>query len=265
MYEQELALAEVAVQAAAEHLHRLDALSVLSLDGKDIKLSADKESEDILLERLDPSGVPTLAEESGMSGRQDGLRWIVDPLDGTYNYFRGLRELSCVSVALWDNLQPLVGVVRCLGTMQTFSGNVTTGRACLNGVPISSSGQEDLAQACLATGFPVYQSYDDAFLLRQLRRVQAFKKIRMFGTAALMSAFVGAGYVDAYSEDSIKLWDIAGGIAVSLAAGGAMHLVPLEDGACRVLLCASTTLLNRAEEFFFDSNIDYRGHPHVRI
>ena len=247
MFGSELALAKDAVRKAGAYLNGLQERFVDSDAGKDIKLAADRRSEELLLNALAPSGLPVLAEESGAHGGQDGLRWIIDPLDGTYNFFRGLKEFSCVSVALWNNLEPVLGVVYRLGVDQLFEGVVPAGQAACNGAALRTSRVAKPEKAAFATGFPVYMDYGEASLREYIASAQRFKKIRMFGTAALMSAFVGAGYVDVYSEKDIKLWDVAAGVAVTLAAGGAVDIAHGGEFKCTVLLCANAALLARLQ------------------
>ena len=253
MYQHEMALAKKAVLAAADYLDNLSIIDIDSLQGKDIKLEADRKSEQCLLQMLAPSGLPVLTEESGQIGLQSGLRWIIDPIDGTYNFFRGLKELSCVSVALWDDHKPVLGVVCRLGSRQLFEGNVATKIALVDDQPIKTSQIIQPDQAVLATGFPVYLDYDSKNLAQYIQSTQHFKKIRMLGTAALMSTFVGAGYLDVYTEKSIKLWDIAAGTAIALAAGGAVHIEDMENDLCHIALCANQPLLEKVLPLFFQS------------
>lgn len=251
MYKDELILAKRAVLTSAKYLEGLTDLSVDSLQGKDIKLEADRKSESLLIETLAESGIPVLAEESGALGEQDGLRWIIDPIDGTYNFFRGARDLSCISVALWDGMKPLTGTLYRLGAQQLFQGDVAAGKAFVNGIPIQTTGIVQPAEAALATGFPVYMDYSTDNLQKYILAAQQFKKIRMFGAAALMSTFVGVGYVDVYSEKSIKLWDVAAGVAITLAAGGAVRMDDMGNNKCHIALCANAELLENVTPILF--------------
>lgn len=244
MFEKEMAFAKEAAGKAAEYLDSLDRTVVNSQQGRDIKVQADLESERLLIGVLAASGLPILTEESGSIGTQKGPRWIVDPLDGTFNYYRGLKELSCVSVALWEDDRPILGVVRRLGRSSVFEGNVANGTAALDGFPIRVSGVLDPSQAALLTGLPVYAEQNENTLRRFIRLFDSFKKVRLLGAAALMSSFIGAGYCDVYTEDGIKLWDIAAGAAITLAAGGSMRLTVRDDDTCRIALCASDALLS---------------------
>ncbi len=72
----------------------------------------------------------------------------------------------------------------------------------------------------LATGFPSARSFDDSALLEFCRQFRLFKKVRLFGSAALSLAWLAAGRLDAYAEDDIWFWDVAAGLALVAAAGG---------------------------------------------
>jgi myo-inositol-1(or 4)-monophosphatase len=197
-------------------------------------------AEDVILELLSPAGMPVLCEESGLVGDAEdtGPRWIVDPLDGTANYQRRI-PLSCVSIGLFDGETPILGVIYDFHRDELFEGVVGDG-AWLNGEVIQVSDRIEPGMAVLATGFPVATSFDDAALLDRIRQFQAFKKIRLIGSAALSCAWVAAGRVDAYHERDIQLWDIAAGVALVRAAGGHVAMEPTDRGPyTRAVHCAA--------------------------
>jgi len=194
----------------------------------DLKIQADRKAEELILEALAPSGLPTFSEEAGGAANPgQGAAWIVDPLDGSVNFQRGL-PLCCVSIALYDAWRPLLGVVYDFNRGELFSGLVGKG-ATLNGQSIQPSSTQQVSQAVLATGFPAARDYSDDSLLRFLRRVQDFRKLRLLGSAALSLCYVACGRVDAYLEESIRFWDVAAGAAVVASAGGTVQFVPQED------------------------------------
>lgn len=260
MYEQELEWAKEAAKAAGDFLRERKKMHVNAADGKDIKLSSDINSEKIILDLLHKTGIPILSEESkeskeseenaeseksgrmGMPEDENGRLWIVDPLDGTANYWKGMQELSCVSVALMENDQPVLGVVYRFAVDELYYGAVGAG-AFLNDKPIHTSGVSQTGQAVAAAGFPVHRDYDDKSLAVFIRQVQKFKKIRMLGTAAVMGAFVAAGKIDAYMEEGIMLWDVAGAAALVLAAGGKARIDRLKDEQCICQLFANQELM----------------------
>lgn len=244
MYKAEYDLAMEAALKAGEFLENNYHPEIDSQAGKDIKLSSDRKSETIIVDILKTTKIPILSEECGMVGGGSGSKvWIVDPLDGTANYWKGMKELACVSVALWENGMPVLGVINRFHQKEIFSGIVGEG-AWLDGKPIHTSRIETVADAVLATGFPVRRNYTDASLHGFVRQVQNFKKVRMLGAAAVMGAFVAAGRVDAYREEQIMWWDIAASSAIVKAAGGKVDIRMLADNQCICNLFANEALYN---------------------
>lgn len=188
--------------------------------GRDIKTQADQAADKALLGVLSSTGMSILSEESG--GKIDtGISepcWIIDPLDGTFNFVRGFPA-CCVSVALWDKKMPVLGVIYDFAADKLYSGIVDGGASC-NGEPIQVSTVQTLSQAALVTGFPSARDYGGESLQNSIEKIQKFKKIRMIGSAALSLAYVSRGFVDAYHEEDIWLWDVAAGLALVKAAGG---------------------------------------------
>jgi fructose-1,6-bisphosphatase/inositol monophosphatase family enzyme len=186
----------------------------------DLKLQIDKKSEALLIRFLHKHSIfPILSEECGfVSGKEDDLCWIVDPLDGTINYSRRI-PISCVSIGLWDREKAILGVVYDFWRKEMFSGIVGQG-AWLNGSRIKVSGVRKKQSAILATGFPAKTDLSTMRVKEFIQNVQAYKKLRFIGSAGLSLAYVSAGRFDAYSENNIMFWDIAGGIALVKAAGG---------------------------------------------
>jgi myo-inositol-1(or 4)-monophosphatase len=223
-WEQELKLATKTAKEAGCRLKEIKAnhaVQVLDGCGRDLKIKADRESEAYILGSLKAATpYPILAEETGGPDSYDdsGPLWIVDPLDGTLNYSRGLPLFS-VSIALWQGEHPALGVVYDIRHDELFSGVVGTGAWC-NREPITVSAVEKTNQAILATGFPVNRDFDSAPLQRFIKQVQDFKKVRLLGSAALSLAYLACGRVDAYMEEDIMLWDVAAGMALVKAAGG---------------------------------------------
>src|SRR6266511_2714305 len=169
--------------------------------GIDLVTDADKASEAALLAFLATRypGAAVLAEESGASGTgAGGLRFFVDPLDGTTNYARG-------------------------------------GRAFLNGEPLRHSARTELRGALLVTGFPydIHENHDEPLRLfgAFIRRARA---VRRFGSAALDLAYVAAGRFDGFWELRLKPWDVAPGILIAREAGagarGARRAAPAGEG-----------------------------------
>ena len=204
-------------------------------EGKDIKTQADKAAEAAVLDQLVPTGLPILSEEAGplslkLSDPERALAeetfWVIDPLDGTMNFTRGL-PMCCVSVGLWSKGAPVLGAVYEFPADQMVSGVVGRG-ATVNGTPIQVSDVSDLEKSVLFTGFPSARDYSDQALLQTVRDAQQFKKVRMIGSAASSLFHVAQGHGEVYREEGIWLWDVAAGLALVRAAGGAFSLGPIQ-------------------------------------
>ena len=251
-----LKLAKTAAVQAGKQLEALKNRDTVSSEGKDIKLYADKMSEEIIIDQflMRNTEYDILSEERGLIQRSNGKRtWIVDPLDGSANFFRGLDELCCISIALWDGDTPLLGAVYRFGCGEMYSGIVGKG-AWKNDREIATSGTVSVSQAVLATGFPVFRDYSDESLKAFVTDIQRFKKVRMLGAAALMGSLVAEGKMDAYMEDGIMLWDIAASVAIAKAAGAVVpdHICfpKNDDYRCLCRIFANRQLAE-----------DYKGRP----
>ena len=181
-----------------------------------------------------------LAEEEGADqGGSSGLRWVVDPLDGTVNFLYGIPQW-CVSVAVLDAEGALAGVIH-----DPLGGEVFTAvRGKLpsrNGVllPRLEQPAPALGAALVATGF----AYDERVRAQQgeviARLLPQVRDIRRFGSAALDLAWTAMGRYDAYFERGVKLWDIAAGVLVCEGVG---LLVREIDGG---ILVAPAPLVDR--------------------
>lgn len=212
---------------------------VLQRGAHDVKLQADRDAEALILDTLGSAGYAVLAEESGEHGSigGDAPYWVVDPLDGTVNFSRRI-PLCCISIALCVGGEPKLGVVHDFHRGELFTGIPGEG-AWLNGARIEVASTERSADAILCTGFPNGQPFEEGPMLAYLRRAHPFKKVRMFGSAALMMAYVACGRVDAYVEEGNYFWDIAAGAALVRAAGGHVEIAPAAAGGwARRVRCA---------------------------
>lgn len=218
MYKEEFDFAKSIAKNVGVFLASQNTKQINSLEGRDIKLQLDTTSEEKIISSLQSQfDHPILSEESGMNGQTtlNQPYWIIDPIDGTMNYSRNC-PLACVSIALWVNSDPLFGIVYDFNRDELFSGIVGEG-AWLNEIPIQPSGVQEKSSAILATGFPTYLELSQENLAEFISKVTEYKKIRMFGTAALSLCYVACGRVDSYMEKNIKLWDVAAGVAINRA------------------------------------------------
>lgn len=246
MYKKLLELAVNTAQIAGEALKNKDDIHIDAENGKDIKLSSDKKSEEIIINNLKQTGYSILSEERGLIENNSEYMWIIDPLDGTANYLKGLNDLTCVSIALWKGSTPILGVIYRPFTNELYYGYQDMG-SFYNGEPIKSSGIENISKAFLATGFPVHFDYSDDNLMEYIRNIKRFKKVRMLGAAAIMGTLVATGQIDCYMEDNIMLWDIAAAAAIVKFANGILDIKEKNDYKVNCKFFANEKLM---EEYY---------------
>jgi myo-inositol-1(or 4)-monophosphatase len=194
-------------------------------EGRDIKLKIDRQSEVLIREMLENSGLGVFGEEYGGQINNDEDFWVIDPLDGTSNYFRGIDQ-CCVAISLMNRDTAKIGVIYNFNSGELFTA-YTGGGAYLNGNRISVSNIEKKEKASLTTGFPASESIESSS--RYLESFSGWKKIRMFGSAALSCAYVASGRCDVYQEKGVYLWDFAAGICLVEEAGGKATYEKIDD------------------------------------
>jgi myo-inositol-1(or 4)-monophosphatase len=235
--------AAAAVNIAREFLQ--DA-QVLSAEQKDIKTLADLQMNEAILQLLQPTGIPILSEESDKDLSLLSARcWIIDPLDGTFNFTRKY-PCAAVSICLWDKGSPVAGLVKDITTGHSYQFEKAR-FSRLQGQDIRVSPVSRIDQAILATGFPSGASYETADLLQFVKNVQAFKKIRAIGAASLMLSQVAAGVFDVYYEKDIYLWDVAAGLGLVENAGGKYWINRSGDTARYEVLASNAALFDIAK------------------
>lgn len=183
---------------------------------------ADKASEALIagiIREAFPAHGLLAEEDTAWEGREDGARWIVDPLDGTVNFAHGY-QCFCVSIAFERAGEIVTGVVYDPVRREMFSGEKGKG-ASLNGKPISVSPTGKLIRSLLVTGFP----YDidrraDEVLGYFGRMSLAAQGVRRDGSAALDLCYLAMGRYDGYWELGLKPWDTAAGMLIVREAGG---------------------------------------------
>lgn len=197
---------------------------------KDIKLEADIHSETLIKEIINKeSNYSILAEESGKSDENLGETfWVVDPLDGTANYNRGI-PVCCVSIGLVSNMKPVAGIIYDFNNDDLYVGNDINKIATLNDKKISASVIDQKKDGILITGLPHATDYSDKALSKMLYDMQSWKKVRMIGSAAMASCYVASGKGDLYKENGIFFWDVVAGAAIVNAAGGLAEISNMQE------------------------------------
>lgn len=238
-------LAEEACKKAAKLLSEGPGF-VANEVGHDVKSEADLGADAAIRSVLERAGIPVLSEESGDRNLERDC-WIVDPLDGTMNFTRSI-PLYCVSIALWRGNRTVLGVVYDFNADQLYVGGPDIAATC-NGVPIRVSGRRNPDESIIATGFPSGRSYAASDLADFVELVRRFRKVRLLGSAALSLTWVARGWVDAYLEEDIYLWDVAAGLAIVQGAGGEVSMRWGEGMRLTLLACGTLALLNASNHF----------------
>ncbi|MGH2949981.1 MAG: inositol monophosphatase family protein, partial [Solirubrobacteraceae bacterium] len=218
-----LKLAEAAAREAGRQLREAFAGPGVNVTAKssptDLVSEADHAAERLIRDRLAAARPDDgfLGEEGGDATGTSGLRWVVDPLDGTVNFLFGIPQWA-VSIACEDAEGTLAGVIYDPMRDELWSAE-RGGDALLDGRPLRPSTRTDLATALIATGF----GYD-----AEVRRGQAemvarllprVRDIRRLGSAALDLAWTAAGRYDAFYERGLNHWDRAAGDLICAGAG----------------------------------------------
>lgn len=209
----------------------------------DIKLALDKESQELITGiLLGARPGDALYGEEGIAGDQSSARqWIVDPIDGTVNYYYNIPHF-CVSIALRVDGEIVVGVIHDPMVGETWAVE-RGGEATLNGRPVRASSRERFEESILFVGC----GKDEAALRTGIERFHRAslraRKMRMMGSAALGMAYIACGRLDAYIESRISLWDIAAGKLLVETAGGKVDLTPVEGMADAWSIVASNGCL----------------------
>ncbi|HEY3592555.1 MAG TPA: inositol monophosphatase family protein [Polyangiaceae bacterium] len=216
----------------------------------DLVTEFDIASEDLIRERLaqETPSIPVVAEEKGGTPGPD-WSWYVDPIDGTTNYAHG-HPIWCVSIGLVNAGKVVAGAVAAPAIQSSWTGGVGV-PARRNGELCRVSDTTELDRGLLATGFPYDRrtSPENNFAAFVALKKLAFG-VRRCGSAALDLCFVADGTYDGYWERKLAPWDIAGGSAIVLAAGG--EVTDLDGGPvdlARGYIMASNGHLHEALQF----------------
>ena len=210
--------------------------------------------------------IPLLGEEGCTGDINAEYRWVVDPIDGTVNYFFGIPH-AAVSIALQKRDEcrvpsvekssrnrmrrrvtrhashvTLLGVIYCPFTDELWTA-IRGGPTRLNGRVVRVSRRADVGKAVIAMGFSKSKQNLAKSLPYLTRLSRRALKVRIMGSAALELAYVASGRLDAYIERIINLWDVAAGALMVECSGGEFYTRPAPGGKFRMI--ASNGLLRR--------------------
>jgi myo-inositol-1(or 4)-monophosphatase len=236
---------DLAREAGRVHTHGME--SVLRLEAKssptDLVSQVDHEAERLIVKRLGDvrPGDGVLAEEGTLRQSSTGVRWVIDPLDGTTNYVYGYPAFA-VSIAVEIGGQPRVGVIYDSSAGHLYQAVLRGGATC-DDRRLAVRRERDLAHALVATGF----SYDAHERERQgaaaavvLGRV---RDIRRGGSAALDLCHLAAGRIDAYWELDLSPWDYTAGALIAGEAGAEVVFAEAAHGRGPAIVAAAPALM----------------------
>lgn len=215
----------------------------------DIKLELDVKAQDlitrIILEQFPDHAI--LGEEGVAGNEKSEFQWVVDPLDGTVNYFYGIPHF-CVSIAMRRKEETHVGVIYDPMRNELFTAVEDSQSALLNDNGIRVSERAKLSEAIVSIGLAKMTESIDTGMPKLQDMVHKVRKTRMMGSAALDLAYVACGRLDAYIESGVSLWDIAAGVLLVKNARGKVGLTPRPDKSGKIAIIASSGYIKELTE-----------------
>lgn len=217
---------DLARQAAEVHLRRETGDVTSKSTATDPVSDVDREAETVIV-----AGICESRPDDGILGEEDtliegtsGLRWVIDPLDGTVNYLYEFPS-HAVSIGVELNGIPVIGVVYDTALNEIYSARVD-GNSTKNGQEIQVTSCSKLSLALLGTGFAYEPSVrrSQAKLLTEL--IPQVRDIRRSGSCAVDLCSVASGRLDAFFETGVHWWDVAAGIQIVRSAGGVATYEP---------------------------------------
>jgi myo-inositol-1(or 4)-monophosphatase len=187
----------------------------------DLVSYVDKKAESMLLESL-TAILPQagfIGEEGTGIRKQNGMNWVVDPLDGTTNYMHGFPSYS-VSIGLLDNQEIIVGVIYDISKGNCYWAT-KDGKSYCDGNEIRTSEVRNFEDGLYITGYPYrdFSKYRNFYEL-MYRFLTGTHGVRRIGSAAIDLAYVASGKSEGFFEFSLNPWDVAAGSLIVLRAGG---------------------------------------------
>jgi myo-inositol-1(or 4)-monophosphatase len=220
---------------------------VNSAEAHDIKLELDVRCQKLITKMLHAAfpEISLLGEEGDSGNANAEYRWVVDPIDGTVNYFFGMPH-AAVSIAMQRRkgkiYETVLGVIYDPFTDELWT-TTRGGKTKLNGRVVHVSKRGQPGEAVVAMGFSKSRENMEKSLPHLVRLARRTLKIRMMGSAALELAYVASGRLDLYVERTINLWDIAAGALMVENSGGECWTRPAPNGKLR--MCADNGLLRK--------------------
>ena len=213
----------------------------------DFVTASDKKVEKIIIKELEKSDYSFLTEETGsIEGKEKNKKWIIDPIDGTFNFMNGLPHFA-ISIGYEENGEITTGIIFDPIKNEMFAAHKGAG-AYLNNTRIRVSNKSDFQSSCIVTGGPKSGSKAKEAILEEYKKIsmKTNAHIRKSGSAALDMAYVAAGRYDAYWQREINYWDIAAGIILIKESGGFVENIKQEEfGLKKVDIIASNSKIHQ--------------------
>ncbi|CAM4061040.1 inositol-1-monophosphatase [Vibrio neonatus] len=205
----------------AKSLETADKIEVSLKGENDFMTNINKDAEHVIIDTI-KSSYPDhsiVAEESGLTtGKDDAVQWIIDPLDGTNNFVKGIPHFA-VSIAVRINGKTEVACVYDPMLNELFTAQRGAG-AQLNNSRIRVKQLKDLQGTVLATGFPFKQKqHSESYFKIMSSLFTEVADFRRTGSPALDLCYLAANRVDGYFELGLKPWDLAAGDLIAREAG----------------------------------------------
>ena len=224
---------EVAREAAAlvrERRERPVVVADTKSSSVDVVTEADRASEELihtLLAEARPDDA-FLGEEGGSAEGTTGVRWVVDPIDGTVNFLYGLPQYA-VSIAAEQDGVVVAGVVVNAATGVEYAAVLDHGSTC-DGRPLTVRHTPPLSERLVITGFGYDASLRAVQAAAVARLLPVVRDIRRLGSCALDLCHLAEGAADAYLEEGVNLWDHAAAGLIAREAGAHTRMLPGAGG-----------------------------------
>ena len=219
----------VVAKYAAERTYIIETKSTPT----DLVTEADRETEALIVRRIlgERPNDGLLGEEGANRESTSGIRWVIDPIDGTTNFVYGVPAYS-VSIGVERDGKMIAGVVSDVALKQVYSASLGAG-AFLDGRAIQVSKLTDLSTSLMGIGFAYDPNRRDLQARFYDRVMTHIRDVRRMGSAALDLCRVASGQLDGYFEFQLNPWDIAAGGIIVREAGGitrGFHGFTFEEG-----------------------------------
>jgi len=225
----------------------IEKLQVSEKGPGDFVTASDKRVEKVIIGELEKTGYSILSEEAGLiEGKYKDKRWIIDPIDGTFNFLNGLPHFA-ISVAYEEKSEIVSGIIFDPIKNEMYFAEKGNG-AYLNNFRIRVSNKSDFKSTCLVTGGPKFSSKKRESILEEYKKISMEVRghIRKSGSAALDLAYVAAGRYDGYWQRELSYWDIAAGIIIVKESGGYIENLSGESfGEEKIDLVASNSKIHK--------------------